>query len=293
MQDIIQTCTTFQYLNFIHLHSLTSKGSTLSFYQTMDLALPIWQYPALKLMLNQWRHLHMLKQGGRVHDPNPRCIKETKAAELAIKCPSCPRPGINLPKIYLNAPPEDQFLDRSMLAMDANFHLKNQLILSWTRDLGMGVRSAYFVEKAGYEKYVKSRMITIYVGFAALAKAATKYISCTRMDVITAVGNLEKGERYNIACQWFPLHGQKDHQEYSFNIIPGVGSTDGEGLERIWAAHNPLATSTKPMAPATRLLVLDDNFGFWNWLKYTGHALGISLEDDQYVFSFYLTNSKY
>ncbi|KAE9390629.1 hypothetical protein BT96DRAFT_793525, partial [Gymnopus androsaceus JB14] len=26
------------------------------------------------------------------------------------------------------------------------------------------------------------------------------------------------------------------------------------------------------MGPETRTLVLDDNFGFWNWLKYTGHG---------------------
>ncbi|KAE9387702.1 hypothetical protein BT96DRAFT_837331, partial [Gymnopus androsaceus JB14] len=152
--------------------------------------------------------------------------------------------------------------------------------------------------------------ISTCVGFAALAKAATKYsrglrytgvsaVSCARTDMITAVGNLKKGERYgnmdytfaialhkfvdvddilisyNIACQWFinlesgmakfwpqeikpsptftakpaipkfhePAHGQDEHEEYSLNIIPGVGSTDGEGLERIWASHNPLANS--------------------------------------------------
>lgn len=109
---------------------------------------------------------------------------------------------------------------------------------------------------------------------------------------------------YDIACQWFrnldsrmknlwpkeispaqdlslapaigkfhePAHGQKDHEEYSFNLIPGVGKTEGEGPECIWAIHNPLAAPTKPMAPASRMLVLDDNFGFWNWLKYTGHG---------------------
>ncbi|KAE9403288.1 hypothetical protein BT96DRAFT_955974 [Gymnopus androsaceus JB14] len=346
---MIQTCATFRYLDFVHLHALNSKGSTLAFYQMMErlddnsgLAPPIWRYPALKLMLSQWRHLHMLKRGGRGHDPSPRCVEDTKSAELAIKCPSCPRPGINLPNNYLEAPPEDRFLYRAILAMDANFRLKNQLVSSWTRDAGMGIGCAYFVERAGYKKYIKSRMheedISTCVGFAALAKAATKYsrglrytgvgaVSCARTDMITAVGNLEKGERYgnmdytfalalrefvdvddilisyDIACQWFanlesriskfwpqelkppvtftakpaipkfhlPSH-EDDHEEYSFNIIPGVGSTDGEGPERIWSFHNPLAASTKPMAPATRLLVLDDNFGFWNWMKYTGHG---------------------
>ncbi|KAE9384427.1 hypothetical protein BT96DRAFT_842216, partial [Gymnopus androsaceus JB14] len=59
MQDVIQTCATFRYLDFIHLLSLTSKGLALGFYQTMErledstgLTPPIWRYPALKLMLN-------------------------------------------------------------------------------------------------------------------------------------------------------------------------------------------------------------------------------------------------
>jgi len=45
-----------------------------------------------------------------------------------------------------------------MLAMDANFYLKNQLVSSWLRDPGMGICCAYFVERSGYEKSIKSRM---------------------------------------------------------------------------------------------------------------------------------------
>lgn len=114
-QDVVQTCATFRYLDFVNLHSLTAKGSTLGFYQTMEriwdntgLSPTIWQYPALKLMLNQWRHLHMLKRGGRGHDPSDKRIAETKSADLAIRCPSCPRPGINLHSDYIHAPAEDQ-----------------------------------------------------------------------------------------------------------------------------------------------------------------------------------------
>lgn len=45
-----------------------------------------------------------------------------------------------------------------MLAMDANFRLKNQLVSSWSRDPGMGIGAAYFVALPGLEGYVKSRM---------------------------------------------------------------------------------------------------------------------------------------
>lgn len=42
--------------------------------------------------------------------------------------------------------------------MDANFRLKNQLVSTWSRDPGMGIGTAYFVERASFEKYIKSRI---------------------------------------------------------------------------------------------------------------------------------------
>lgn len=107
---------------------------------------------------------------------------------------------------------------------------------------------------------------------------------------------------YDIACQWFSnlfkrmkedwpedikppsqapallpaipklheqMHKEDGHQVYSFKYIPGVGQTDGECPERIWAPHNALGNSTKTQGPGSRHDTLDDHFGFWNWLKYT------------------------
>ncbi len=110
---------------------------------------------------------------------------------------------------------------------------------------------------------------------------------------------------YNIACQWFvnlrkhmadwpselggdpgsatltpaipkfhePAHKQEDHQEFSCNLIKGMGSSDCEVPERIWGPNNPLRNSTKTMGPGSRQDVIDDNFGFWNWQKYTGMGM--------------------
>jgi len=109
---------------------------------------------------------------------------------------------------------------------------------------------------------------------------------------------------YDIACQWFinlhkritsdwptelhppkttnlipaipklhePMHKKADHQGFSFNFIPGVGLTDVEAPERIWAPHNALASATRQQAPGSRQDVLDAHFGFWNWLKYIGQG---------------------
>jgi len=107
---------------------------------------------------------------------------------------------------------------------------------------------------------------------------------------------------YDIACQWFvnlyewmnniwpphlripssttlipaipklhePMHGRKNHQVYSLNYIPGVGKSDMETPERVWAGHNGLGNSTKTQGPGGRHDVLDDQISFWNWLKYVG-----------------------
>lgn len=104
---------------------------------------------------------------------------------------------------------------------------------------------------------------------------------------------------YDITCQWFtnllnrinhwpleiapsprisfvpaipklhePMHQSANHQCYSLNYIPGVGASDCECPERVWGSHNALGNSTKTQGPGSRQDVLDDHFGFWNWLKY-------------------------
>lgn len=105
---------------------------------------------------------------------------------------------------------------------------------------------------------------------------------------------------YDIVCQWFinlfsrmptwprelqpreglslrplipkfhePAHLEKLHEQYSFNLAEGVGLSDGECPERLWSSHNPLSGSTRTTGPGTRDDILDDNFGHWNWLKYS------------------------
>ncbi|KAF8066722.1 hypothetical protein FPV67DRAFT_1768075 [Lyophyllum atratum] len=101
---------------------------------------------------------------------------------------------------------------------------------------------------------------------------------------------------YDIACQWgrnlksrckiYPpnpygdikfihlvpkfhlrAHRPECHVNYSFNLTPHVGRTDGEAPERGWAAVNAVATSTKEMGPGSRRDTLDDHFGDYNWRK--------------------------
>jgi hypothetical protein len=88
---------------------------------------------------------------------------------------------------------------------------------------------------------------------------------------------------YNIACQWFinlfkqmeehwqsdlhlpssttfipaipklhePMHESANHQVFSLNYIHGVGLSDLECPERVWAGHNAIGNSTKTQGPGS------------------------------------------
>ncbi|KAH9476591.1 hypothetical protein JR316_0010503 [Psilocybe cubensis] len=349
-QITIKTCATFELLSLLHKLALTTKASTYDFYRCLEkmtsntgMNTPPSRYRALFRMVLQWRHLQMLKWAGRGHDPSGAA--GTADGELAIKCPSCPHPEINLPDNWESAPDDRKFLYMLIVCMDANFRLKNQLVSNYSQDPGLGIGMAYMLPRHRYEQYVASRAtdkdISTCVGFQALAKANTKFsvglrytglgmTVCGRSEMIMTVGNMHKGERYanmdyifawflrlvavrlvlvsyDIACQWFinllrrmqsdwpqhiqppanitllpaipklhePMHNQSNHQMYSLNFIPGVGQTDGECPERVWAPHNSLANATKTQGPGSRQDTLDDHFGFWNWQKYT--SMGTTL----------------
>jgi Kyakuja-Dileera-Zisupton transposase len=109
---------------------------------------------------------------------------------------------------------------------------------------------------------------------------------------------LSKVGSYDIACQWskhlleclkllpalvrlriifcltfvipkLHIYGHKlqCQLDYSFHYHPGVGNTDGEGIERSHSFIGPMGTTTREMGPGSRHDTLDDGWGFWNWLK--------------------------
>ena len=54
-----------------------------------------------------YRNVRMAKRGGRAHDVHG--IKGTPEGGLALSCPACPRPGVNLDVNYWDlAKPEDR-----------------------------------------------------------------------------------------------------------------------------------------------------------------------------------------
>ncbi|PBK83211.1 hypothetical protein ARMGADRAFT_1038012 [Armillaria gallica] len=151
--------------------------------------------------------------------------------------------------------------------------------------------------------------ISICVSFAVLMKQDTKFSMGMRYTGIGTVSLLSLFAElllviisYDIVCQWFInldnhmkdwpselgtvpenmiltpailkfhelVHKQENHQEFSCNLIKGMGLLDCEVPEWIWGPNNPLSNLTKTMGPRSQQDVLDNNFGMWNWQKYTG-----------------------
>lgn len=123
-QVTVKTCVTFELLRQFHLISLTTKTSTYDLYRALEkmtsntgLGVPKSRYRAFFCVMTQWRHLKLLKRAGRAHSTDPDSAANTSNGELAILCPSCPRPDINLPKDWDKAPIELKYILMTSNAM--------------------------------------------------------------------------------------------------------------------------------------------------------------------------------
>jgi hypothetical protein len=68
-------------------------------------------------------------------------------------------------------------------------------------------------------------------------------------------------------------HRRYCQRMFSFNLTPGTGDTDGEGVERTHSAMNPAGSATALMGPGCRQDHMDDQWGFWNWMKLVGMGM--------------------
>lgn len=104
-------------------------------------------------MARQYNMLKHFKRAGRGHSPSG--IRGTEAGELAVKCWVCPHPGINLPKGWETVDAKYAFLFMLIVAMDANFRLKNCLHVNERDKTPLGLGMGYFVEPSKYREHLK------------------------------------------------------------------------------------------------------------------------------------------
>ncbi|KAJ7026597.1 hypothetical protein C8F04DRAFT_1267965 [Mycena alexandri] len=175
---------TLRGLEFFIALTLQSKTTMYDYYTTLEKVTdptgnyrPPYRYREFLRMSRQLRHLLMLERAGIWYLPGGVC--STQPGQLALDCPACPRPGVNLPDGWENAPPELKFLYALFLALDACFRLKRRMVSSDLRDPGLGTGWAYFVENEPYRKYLLTvtdqKEMSTCSGLAALDYANTKF----------------------------------------------------------------------------------------------------------------------
>ncbi|KAJ7770735.1 hypothetical protein B0H16DRAFT_1306944 [Mycena metata] len=299
-------------------------------------------YKAFLRVSRQSSFLQRARRSARAHDPNG--LKATKGGELTPRCWPCPHTDRNLAPGWREVDKEYRYLYRLIVALDANFKLKNRIRKNEHDDPSLGPGWGAFVEPRRYKKhlrkYVAEKDISTCIAFAALTQKETRNTAglrvsgvggcvCARHECVrpNGMGDLQKGERYanmdyilvsalgdvdlkeytvsyDIACQWkkhfearmekLPKALQRDfsdvlvqcglpvwhalaHEEECTNennlsLLPGVGKSDGEGIERLWAILNGIAFQTKEMSLGNRADTMEDKLDSHNFLKNLGQG---------------------
>jgi hypothetical protein len=91
------------------------------------------------------RKLQISKRFGAVYGTS------SSHGSLAIFCPSCPQPGINLPQDWKDLP---NWVTRRTITVDGNFHADHIKMRRPDMDVMLSNGQGYMVEEVGYKKYM-------------------------------------------------------------------------------------------------------------------------------------------
>ncbi|KAH9931367.1 uncharacterized protein B0H18DRAFT_1116521 [Fomitopsis serialis] len=266
---------------------------------------------------------------------------------LALRCPACPHPDINIDPNWRNRPEGEQYKDALHYGKDGNFSLSQHDKKMDHADPPLMDGAAYYVDSEAYRDYLDKMKVyddaqdetTTCSKFNALSdrykgkiKTGQVGLSCTRHGFVLPCGtvDLHVGERYaNVdyatlsGLRWFHslglvvgsydvnckygIHWWKRLKNiasvmpsvpgvtlakemwpairrcvpkwhlashtglcryfFSFYYTPGVGNTDGESVERRWAAMNAIGRSVREMGPGHRQDVIDAHNSDFNAQK--------------------------
>ncbi|KAK7028695.1 CxC2 domain-containing protein [Favolaschia claudopus] len=346
------TCATFRSLEIYRLYSVVGNMNVRDFMTSVERMTDTtatsgmtWlpdRYKQFSRVSRQWSFLSRLKRAGRGHDP--KGPEGTAQGECAVRCWACPQEGRNLPDGWREVDPKYQFLYMLILAVDANFRLRNRIRVNEIEDPTLGPGWGYFVEPVSYREhlknYVNEKEVSTCIAFAALLQKDTRLTTglrvsgvggcvCARHECMrpNGIGDLQKGERYSnmdyivlaalagfsllwltisydIGCQWkqhfydrvkvlpaeirLPLddikiqfglpvwhaasHNEDCQNENSLSFRPGVGRSDGEGVERFWSRLNGASFSTKDAGQGVRADTIESKIDDHNFLKNLGQG---------------------
>ncbi|KZV60023.1 hypothetical protein PENSPDRAFT_552578, partial [Peniophora sp. CONT] len=152
-----KTVVTHSTLRFFHAMAIQGKINMYDFYNgivriTDGVVRVKSSYKAFVRCVRMFRHLRQAKRAGVAQ--MPQGVDDVEPGDVALHCPACPRPGINLPDGWENAPPDERFLYQLLIAIDANFKLKMKD--KGAKNIELGDGWSFFVEDAPYTRHIET-----------------------------------------------------------------------------------------------------------------------------------------
>ncbi|KAF5346367.1 hypothetical protein D9757_014172 [Collybiopsis confluens] len=217
-----QTAATFELLKFFHMLSFMSKVSVSEYYQTLERMtnnngthVPPNRMREMLRIVRQWRHIKLLKRSGIGH--RLEGVKDIKPGDLAVRCPPCPHPGINVPEVQTPLDPGREWLAKRFQGLDANFRCTRLNVSSEARDPALNRGCAYFCDNLPFQQHLaktKGRWpietsdcndhdaikLANKRGEKNLSVTGVAVSTCTRHETVLpqAAADLRLGEEYTI-----------------------------------------------------------------------------------------------
>ncbi|KAI6120115.1 hypothetical protein EDD16DRAFT_1519066 [Pisolithus croceorrhizus] len=269
-------------------YALECKTSAMSFYQKLkrftNNAFPERdRYRELMRVSWLWRDLKHRKWFGFGHDAG----KDPGDGGLALFCPACPQPGLNLPADWKVQYDRDTVMRQYVI--DGNFTAQHMKMNKPELDVALSDGKGYMVSEGPYQNHLQQSLDTkeglvpqLVLDMAALSptlwwifkkgrgcqwsvnfwsrvKNSPSLLLPPALEIVPAVGKFHLAA-HKLSC--FP--------RYSLNFVKGAGHLDGEILETLWAPFNKISPTARSMTQAHRQEVYNDHMRDSNWKKLVG-----------------------
>ncbi|OCH83973.1 hypothetical protein OBBRIDRAFT_742414, partial [Obba rivulosa] len=209
--DKPQTVFTIELLKDFHLLSLQSQLSAQDFYRYLRRRTDNIQpdqvadrYRELLWAMQEFIWLRSVKRAGLAP------CRHMAPASLAVLCPSCPQPGMNMDPGWRERPVSMRYLEALYTTIDGNFHQNQRVKPGDPNDFALTEGAAYFADVRDFASYQRhlgplEREPSTCHKFGAMGYggyggrvSGTVGLSCARhMFVLPGGGvDLQKGERF-------------------------------------------------------------------------------------------------
>ncbi|KAH9925040.1 uncharacterized protein BXZ73DRAFT_50156, partial [Epithele typhae] len=265
-QNRPRSAFTFQCLDGFLTENRVCKTSPFSFHSKLchmtNENAPHWVPMAYKALLRtsrQWRNLQHILRSGFAHRKEP-----AGPGDMAIKCPACPRPGVNLPDGW-ERDKTHPYKYMPSFVLDGDFTVQGRLLTNPENSLPFADGEMFSVADGPFQEHLEkernepSTCNAHRASFPGLLLFLVIYdVACQyyinlrkRFARRQSYMPLPSGLLLLFGIGQFHIHGHRAQcfSRFSPNFVTGAGMQDGE--------------------------VIDDHMQYSNWLKLI--RMGVSL----------------